>query len=148
MGLSADLLVGARRLLPRLHEEDLGVKHNLTHVGKGGREMDHGRVQFVVGAVCLLFDRSESSGDEIVQLDETGEEETAKLFHRVIRAGVAHRDHEVPMATVALDEGEEDGDLLVVVQFRVHKTGYKPTIRVVRQLPRVRRRPAVPPPPL
>ena len=113
-GLSADILIRTRRFLSGLHQEDLCVKDNLTHVRERRRKVDHCRLKLVVGAVCLLFDDTQRHGNEIVELDKTRQEESAEPLHRVIGGGVSVWDDEVSMATVTLDEREEDGNSFVL----------------------------------
>ena len=98
--------------------------------------MNRCRVQLVVGAVGLLLDGPECHWDEVVEFYETGEEESAESLHRVVGGGVCDGDDEVSMATVPLDQREEDGDPLVP-EVRVHEPGDEATVGIHGDLPRV-----------
>ena len=69
-----------------------------------------------------------------MKFDETSEEEPSEPLHRVIGGGVSVGDDQVSMATVTVDEREEDGDLFIL-EVRVHEPSYKCTVGVQRQLP-------------
>ena len=68
-----------------------------------------------------------------MELDEAGDEETAEMLDRVIRTLVDGRDKQVFLMAVAVHDGEEESDLLVL-ELGVHKSIEKEAVDVKRHL--------------
>lgn len=130
-GLPTNLLIGRGRLLSGLDQRYLRIKDKFTDVGKRGRQ--HCGVWIVVGATAFLFDDAESGRHQIMELDKTGDEETTKVLDWVIRALVDGRDKQVLLTTVAVHDGEEECDLLVL-KLRVHKSVEEEAADIKRHL--------------
>ena len=94
-----------------LHQRDLGVIHQLADVSQRGRELDRGGVLFVVRPAFLL-DYVESYGNQVVELDQTGDEKSTKAFNWVVWDLIAESYDQVSLATVALHDGDKHGHLV------------------------------------